>query len=81
MDAWRALFNFHEAHPTADSMPFSPRVLPVGEGDGGHSMTLTGLPIAWSELWSKLRGRFARSHLSGGQVGVDVEASTGADSL
>eukprot|EP00965_Chrysotila_dentata_P236275 6201227-Pleurochrysis_carterae.AAC.5 len=56
--AWQALFKFLETHTTADSVPASPRVLPVeveGPPPERTDMTLTGLPIAWKELWGKLR--------------------------
>eukprot|EP00965_Chrysotila_dentata_P134287 4440495-Pleurochrysis_carterae.AAC.1 len=58
VDAWDALFNFHETFITADAVPFSPRVLPVEEGATRTCMTMTGMPISWSEMWGKLRGRF-----------------------
>eukprot|EP00965_Chrysotila_dentata_P170177 5617417-Pleurochrysis_carterae.AAC.1 len=59
VDVWNALFKFHETYTTADAIPASPRVLPVGEGATASQtpMTLTGMPIAWSDMWGKLRGR------------------------
>eukprot|EP00965_Chrysotila_dentata_P110473 3650176-Pleurochrysis_carterae.AAC.1 len=44
-------------------------------------MNLQGLPISWSELWSKLR-RFPRSHhMSAAASSAHGEDSTGAESL
>eukprot|EP00965_Chrysotila_dentata_P179884 5939422-Pleurochrysis_carterae.AAC.1 len=79
VDAWNALFKFHENYTTADAVPFSPRVLPVGES--ATPMTLTGMPIAWSELWVKLRGRCPRHHLASEAFSADVGERTGAENL
>eukprot|EP00965_Chrysotila_dentata_P086720 2862239-Pleurochrysis_carterae.AAC.1 len=82
VDAWNALFNFHETFTTADAVPFSPRVLPVGEGATRTCMTMTGImPIAWSEMLGKQRGRCPRPHLASAAVIADAGDDTGAESL
>eukprot|EP00965_Chrysotila_dentata_P250115 6209261-Pleurochrysis_carterae.AAC.2 len=80
VSAWQALFNFHESHKTADSVPFSPRTIAAGTGNDAAKLTLTGLPVAWNELWSKLH-RFPRPHLSSASEAVNSDAGAGADSL
>eukprot|EP00965_Chrysotila_dentata_P086299 2847613-Pleurochrysis_carterae.AAC.1 len=44
-------------------------------------MTMTGLPIAWSEFWKKLRGCCSREHLGSGVASAQCGDSTGAESL
>eukprot|EP00965_Chrysotila_dentata_P253110 6211068-Pleurochrysis_carterae.AAC.1 len=74
---WKALFSFHEEHKTADSLPALPTSLTT-EAMGDSSFTLTGMPIEWKELWSKLAGRFPRPHhtaATSGEQGTGAPAS------
>eukprot|EP00965_Chrysotila_dentata_P131957 4362435-Pleurochrysis_carterae.AAC.2 len=62
LNEWKALFKFHAEHETADSLPTLPVDLMDGEAPGSDAFKLTGMPIAWKELWLKLAGRFPRPH-------------------
>eukprot|EP00965_Chrysotila_dentata_P104084 3437255-Pleurochrysis_carterae.AAC.1 len=46
-------------HESSDILPRVPIVLPIS---AERSMTMTGMPIDWAQLWSKLAGRFPRPH-------------------
>eukprot|EP00965_Chrysotila_dentata_P117490 3882786-Pleurochrysis_carterae.AAC.1 len=81
---WRALFAFHAEHPTADSLPPMPIALNVSTATEARSMNLTGMPISWSQLWSKLAGRFPRPHHNRVEASAGSALTTsgsGADSL
>lgn len=68
---WEALFNFHDRHTTADSVPQAPINIAMKDGRG---FTLEGMPVSWPELLSKLR-RLPRPHLA-----PEGACSSGADS-
>eukprot|EP00965_Chrysotila_dentata_P229556 6197258-Pleurochrysis_carterae.AAC.2 len=60
---WKALFGFYEEHQTADVLPQLPVSLNVSRtATESRSMDLTGMPISWNTMWSKLAGRFSRPH-------------------
>lgn len=59
MEDWKALFAFHEAHPSPESLPMLPHTLNVSSE---RSYTMKG-PPPWETLWRALR-RFPRPHHS-----------------
>eukprot|EP00965_Chrysotila_dentata_P236213 6201190-Pleurochrysis_carterae.AAC.1 len=74
---WRALFDFHEKYQTADDLPHMPIAL---SAEDGRSLLMTGMPIAWDALWSKLSGRFARPHHQNtGNAASTAQSDSGAD--
>eukprot|EP00965_Chrysotila_dentata_P258533 6213252-Pleurochrysis_carterae.AAC.2 len=64
---WNALFDFRTQYQTADSVPPAPIHLHASDGRI-HSR---GLPFPLHTLWSTLRGRFPRAHLSWTWYGAD----------
>eukprot|EP00965_Chrysotila_dentata_P127101 4203868-Pleurochrysis_carterae.AAC.5 len=70
---WNALFDFHTQYQTADSVPPTPIHLHANDG---RTHTLNGMPVPWHTLWSTLRGRFPRGHLSNQESAAELVAST-----
>ena len=59
MEDWKALFAFHEAHPSPESLPTLPHTLNISSE---RLYTMKG-PPPWETLWRALR-RFPRLHHS-----------------
>ena len=76
VDQWKALENFHDTHPTSDTVP----TLPFTCSAPGSATTWTfqrGMPIDWNHGWGVLAGRFDRPHLRTQEVGEGGRTRTG----
>ena len=63
-EEWEALFDFHLQHESPESVPMAPHTLRTATT--GHSVTMHGTPVSWSEMWTTLR-RLPRAHLGTGE--------------